>query len=99
MWYFIEPIVGKYVKEHGFLLFVRNLSEKCRNQLLDTELDSLTTASEKAIHKKGESLWDKISDAVAKSYDNKIKKKKPATNENRRNFKKIVIASKKEKKY
>ena len=53
MWYFIEPIAGKYVKEHGFLSFVKNWSEKCTNELLDRELNSLTIASEKAIHKKG----------------------------------------------
>ena len=88
MWYFIEPIAGKYVKEHGFLSFVKNLSEKCTNELLDRELNSLTVASEKAIHKKGESLWDKISNAVAKSYDNKTEKTKPVTKENRRNLKK-----------
>ena len=43
MWYSIEPRTRKYFKEYGFLSFAR----KCKNQVLDTGLDSLKTASKK----------------------------------------------------
>ena len=46
--YSIEPRTKKYVKGYGFLSFARNFSNKCRNKLLDTELDALETASKKS---------------------------------------------------
>ena len=42
--YSIEPRTRKYVKGYGLLSFGR----KYRKQLLDTELDSLKTASKKS---------------------------------------------------
>ena len=45
MWrYSIEPRTRKYIKECGFLSFAR----KCKEQVLNTGLDSLKTASKKA---------------------------------------------------
>ena len=89
--YFREPRTRKYVKAYGFLSFARNLSNKYKNQLLDTGLDSLKTASKKVFHKTGEFLGNKITNAVAKSYDNKIVKTKPVINENARNDEEINI--------
>ena len=47
--YSIQPRTSKYVKEYGFLLFARNLSNKYGKQLLDTTtktgVDALKTAS------------------------------------------------------
>ena len=71
-----KPRTRKYTKGYGLLSFARNLSNKHKNQLLDTGLDSLKTASKKVVHKTGEFLGDKIADAVAKLYDNKIVKTK-----------------------
>ena len=57
MWrYSIEPRTKKYIKGCGFLSFAR----KCKEQLLDTGLDSLKTASKKA----SEFLGNKIADIV-----------------------------------
>ena len=75
--YSIEPRTRKYTKGYGLLSFARSLSNKHKNQLLDTGPDSLKTASKKVVHKTGEFLGDKIADAVAKLYDNKIVKTKP----------------------
>ena len=58
--------------------FARNLSNKYRKQLLNTELDALKTASKKLFHKLAETtdefLGNKITDTVAKSNNNKIVK-------------------------
>ena len=44
MWqYYTEPRTRKNIKGYGFLLF----SKKYKKQLLDTELDSIKTASKK----------------------------------------------------
>ena len=55
--------------------FARNLSNKYGKQLLDTGLDSLKTASKKAIHKTvkkpGEFVENKISDKIALIKKNK----------------------------
>ena len=45
--YSIEPRMGKYVKGYGFLSFARNLSSKYKDQLFDTGIVSLKTASKK----------------------------------------------------
>ena len=45
--YSIEPRTRKCVKRYGFLTFVRNLSNKYKNKLLDTGLFSLRAASKK----------------------------------------------------
>ena len=49
--YFIIPRTRKFVKEYRFLLFARNLCDKCGKQLLDTATktgaDALKTASKK----------------------------------------------------
>ena len=52
----------KYVKRYGFLSFVR----KYKIQLLDTGLVLLKTALKKVVHKVGEFLENKITDAVIK---------------------------------
>ena len=44
---------------------------------MDTGLDSLKTISEKVVHKAGELLRNKITDAVTKSNDYKIVKEEP----------------------
>ena len=58
----------------------RNLSNKNKNQLLDTELDSLKTASKKAVHKTSEFLGKKIADVIAKLYEDPIANAKPVIN-------------------
>ena len=74
--YSIEPRTRKYVKGYGFLSFARNLSNKYKKQLLDTELDPLKTASKKVVHKTVEFLGNEIVDAVNISYKAKIVKTK-----------------------
>ena len=58
----------KYVTGHGFLSFVR----KYRKQLLATGLNAVKTTSKKVVHKAGEFLGNKTTDAVAKSNKNPI---------------------------
>ena len=53
MGYFVELRTRKYVKGYGFLLFARYLSNKYKNRLLDTILDSLKTAFKNVVHKTG----------------------------------------------
>ena len=81
MRYSLEPRTRKHVKGYGFLSFAR----KCKKQLLDTELDALKTVSRKVVHKSaeatGEFLGNKITDAVAKSNNNKIVKPNQVTDE------------------
>ena len=49
-----------------------------KNKLLDTEVDSLKTASEKVVDETGELLGKRFAVvAVTNSYDNKIVKTKP----------------------
>ena len=69
----VEPRTRKYVKGYGFLSFTR----KCKKQFLDTELDSLKTASKKVVHKAGKFLGNKIVDAVTKLKDDKTEKQEP----------------------
>ena len=54
-----------------------HLLENIKNQLLDTGLDFLKTASKKVVNKTGGFLGNKIADAVTNLYDNKIVKTKP----------------------
>ena len=77
----MEPRTTKYVKGYRFLSFARNLSNKYKNQLLDTGLDSVKTASKRVVHKISEFLGYKIADPVTKSYDDKIVKTKPVIQE------------------
>ena len=56
-----------------FLSFAR----KYKKQLLDTELDSLKTASKKVVHKTDKFLGNKIADVVTKPSDDKIVKQEP----------------------
>ena len=56
-----------------FLSFAR----KYKKQLLDTELDSLKTASKKVVHKTDTFLGNKIADVVTKPKDDKIVKQEP----------------------
>ena len=50
--YSMEPRARKYVKGYGFLSFARHLSNKHREQLLDTGLNSLKTSSKKKLSTK-----------------------------------------------
>ena len=70
MWYSVEPRTRKYVKEYGFLSFVK----KYKKHLLETGLD----ASKKVVHKAGEFLENKIAGDITKSNDNNIEKQVPA---------------------
>ena len=45
-----------------------------KKQLLDTGLDALKIVSKKAVHKIGEFIGNKITDAVTKSNNDKIEK-------------------------
>ena len=75
MQYFIEPRTRKYLKGSGFFSFARSLFNKYKKQLLDTRLGSLKTASKKVVHKTGESLGNKIADAVTNSYNDSCENK------------------------
>ena len=70
--YSIESRASEYVKEYGFLSFARKYKK-----LLDTGLDAVKTASKKVVHKAGEYLGNKITDAVTKSNDDNIEKQEP----------------------
>ena len=72
--YSIESRTRKYVKGYEFLSFARNLSNKYKKQLLNTGLDSSKFASKKVVHKTGEFLGNKITDAVTKSNLRKLDK-------------------------
>ena len=100
-WYSIESRTReyvKYVKGYGFLSFARNLSNKYRKQLLDTG----TNPSKKVIHETaeaiGEFLGNKITDDVAKLYNDKIVKGKLVTDDNSRNVEKVINPPEKRKK-
>ena len=67
--YSIEPRTRKNVKGYRLLSFAR----KYWNQLLDTWLDAVKTASEKA----GEFIGNKIANVVTKPSDDKIVKQEP----------------------
>ena len=62
--YSIEARVRKYVKGYGFYSFVRNLSDKYGEKVLDTAtktgLDAAKTASKKAGEVTGELIGNKI---------------------------------------
>ena len=73
--YSIEPRTRKITKKMKSKFF--SFARKYRKQLLDTELDALKTAFKIEVHKTGESLGNKIADAVTNSYDDKIVKTKP----------------------
>ena len=81
--YSIEPRTRKYVKRYGLLSFAK----KYKKQLLDTGLDSLKAASKNVVHKAGEYLGNKITEAVTKPNDDKIVK----LDENLRNVEEIII--------
>ena len=75
--YSIEPKTRKYVKSYGFLSFARNLSNKYGKKLLDTGINTSKKLIHKATETVSEFIRNKIADAVAKSYDDKIVKTKP----------------------
>ena len=89
-----ESRTRKYVKGYNFSLFERNLSNKSQKQLLDTGLDSLKTFPKKLVLKAREFIGNKITEAVAISYVNKILK----PDENLRNVEEIIIPPEKRKK-
>ena len=88
MRYSIEPRTRKYVKGYGFLLFARNLSNRYKNQLLNTGSGVLKATSKKVVHKAAEATGEFIG--------NKIVKQKPLIDENSRNIEEII---KREKQY
>ena len=59
------------------MLFAKYLSKKYKNQLVDTRLDSLKTSFKNVVQKIDEFLRNKIADAVANFYSDKILKTKP----------------------
>ena len=63
--YSIEPRTRKYVEDYGFLSFARNLSNKYKKQLLDTELDALKTASKIVVHEVAEVTSEFIGNKIA----------------------------------
>ena len=63
--YFKEPRTRKFVKEYGFLSFSRNPSNKHEKQSLDTGLDALKAASEKADVKAADATSDFIGNKIA----------------------------------
>ena len=67
--YSVEPRTKKYVKGYRILSFAR----KYKKRLLDTGLDS----SKKVVHKAGEYIGNKITDAVTKLNDNNIEIQEP----------------------
>ena len=71
--YSTEPRTRKYGKGYRFLSFARNY----KKQWLDTGLDAVKTASEKAVHRTDEFIGNKIADAVTKSNDDNIEKQEP----------------------
>ena len=72
-WYSIEPKTRKYVRGYGFLSFAR----KYKKQLLDTGLAAVKTASKKLVHKVGEFIGNKITDAITKSNNDNIEIQEP----------------------
>ena len=68
----IEPRTRKIIKKMKSKFF--SFARKYRKQLLDTELDALKAAFKIEVHKTGESLGNKITDAVTNSHDDKIVK-------------------------
>ena len=59
----------KINKGHWFLSFGGNLSNKYKNLLLDTGLDSLKTTFKKVFYKTSEFIENKIADALVKLND------------------------------
>ena len=72
-WYSIEPKTRKYVRGYGFLSFAR----KYKKQLSDTGLAAVKTASKKLVHKVGEFIGNKITDAITKSNNDNIEIQEP----------------------
>ena len=54
-----------------------HLLENIKKQSLNRGLGTLKTASKELVHKKREFLGNKITDAVAKSNENKVVKREP----------------------
>ena len=67
-WYSIESRTWKYIKRYGVLSFAKQY----KKQLLGKGLD----ASEKAVHKAGEFIGNKIADTITKLKDDNIEKQK-----------------------
>ena len=89
--YFIEPRTRKYVKEREFLSFVRNLSNKYGNKLLDTAtktgLDILETVATKLVVK----IAEATSGSTGNKIIDKIMKPKPMSDISSRNVEEVVI--------
>ena len=88
--YSIKPRAGKYVKENGFLSFMRNLPNKYGKKLLDTVtkagLDAGKTGSKKVVHKIAEPTEELVRNKIAE----KIVEPKPVSDVNSRNLEEIV---------
>ena len=71
MRYLIEPRHGIYEKEHGFLSFAKNMSNKYSQKLLDSAKkstkDTIKTASKRETQKKAEAIGDLIGDELMKN--------------------------------
>ena len=75
--YSIEPKTRKYVKGYAYLSFARNLSNKYGKQLLDTAAINVSKkVTHEAVKTTGAFLGNKIADALAKLYDDRIVKTK-----------------------
>ena len=69
MWYSIEPRDRIYVKEYGFLSFVKNMYNKYSQKLLDSTkkstADAIKIASKRANQKTAEAADDLIGNKIA----------------------------------
>ena len=69
MWYSIEPRDRIYVKEYGFLSFVKNMYNKYSQKLLDSTkkstADAIKIASKRANQKTAEATGDLIGNKIA----------------------------------
>ena len=72
--YSIEPRTIKFVSRYGVLSFARKYEKK---KSLNRGFGTLKTATKELVYKKREFLGNKITDAVAKSNENKILKQEP----------------------
>ena len=93
--YSTEPETRKYVKEHEFSSYARNLSDKYGEKLLDTTIKTglyaAKTASKKVVHKTAETTVELIGNKIAQ----KSAKPKSVPEANSRDVEEIVIPAEK----
>ena len=85
--YSTEPRTRRYVKGYIYLSFARNLSNKYKNQLLDTGVNYLKSAFKKVVQKAAEAAGGFTGNKIA----DKIVKPKYILDENPRNVEEIII--------